>query len=335
MQQRAEFGAIGYSQVGGLNARGRLLVIAPDGRLPLAVERAAQSLELECRTGRLADLADGAGANDMVWIVTDEALEQDELAIIRSLSGSAAVILECSRHSVDGVWAALGDDPQVSILIEPDQHERLIALSGLYRTLSGAMHSPVATRHDEQLKQLQDEVARIARLLARLDQNPEPQLGSAPDRSRRPDYAPPSPFIDDHVRDFSRSFGAEAAIQPFRQSVPAPVTAQQVRQMIRLRRARDRFFESDLFADPAWDMLLDLYAARLERTRVAVSSLCIAAAVPATTALRWIKSLTSAGLFDRQADPLDGRRIFVALSDAAADKLHDYFTAIRDEGLTI
>jgi hypothetical protein len=43
---------------------------------------------------------------------------------------------------------------------------------------------------------------------------------------------------------------------------------------------REQFFGPDLFADPAWDILLDLYAARLEQQRVAVSSLCIAAAVP-------------------------------------------------------
>ena len=61
-------------------------------------------------------------------------------------------------------------------------------------------------------------------------------------------------------------------------------------------------------------MLLDLMAARLEENRVAVSSLCIAAAVPATTALRWIKALTDRGLFVRVADPQDGRRVFIELS---------------------
>jgi len=36
-------------------------------------------------------------------------------------------------------------------------------------------------------------------------------------------------------------------------------------------------------ADPAWDMLLDLTAARAESRAVSVSSLCIAAGVPTTT----------------------------------------------------
>src|SRR3546814_16438627 len=47
--------------------------------------------------------------------------------------------------------------------------------------------------------------------------------------------------------------------------------------LLRRRRQRDEAFPKDLFADPAWDMLLDLYAAQqLERPPIAVSSLCIA-----------------------------------------------------------
>src|SRR3546814_9724336 len=91
--------------------------------------------------------------------------------------------------------------------------------------------------------------------------------------------------------------------------------------MLRQRRMREQYFPADLFADPAWDMLLDLYAARLERQPVSVSSLCIAAAVPATTALRWIKTMTDAGLFLREADPNDGRRIFIALAEGAFDAM--------------
>src|SRR5690606_396517 len=67
---------------------------------------------------------------------------------------------------------------------------------------------------------------------------------------------------------------------------PVEVDAAFVRGIIRARRLRDQFFRGELFADPAFDTLLDLYAARLEGRRVAVSSLCIAASVPATTALR-------------------------------------------------
>lgn len=115
---------------------------------------------------------------------------------------------------------------------------------------------------------------------------------------------------------------------------PAPgdeprVDAPFIRAMIRARRLRDQYFRRAMFADPAWDMLLDLMAARLEKNQVAVSSLCIAAAVPATTALRWIKALTDQGLFVRCADPQDGRRVYIELSDETARALAAYLRAVQ------
>ena len=62
-------------------------------------------------------------------------------------------------------------------------------------------------------------------------------------------------------------------------------------------------------------MLLDLTASRIEDKPVSVSSLCIASAVPATTALRWIKLMTDRGMLERRADSADARRIFIDLSD--------------------
>jgi len=105
-----------------------------------------------------------------------------------------------------------------------------------------------------------------------------------------------------------------------------------IRSIIRVRRMRDHFFKGDLFADPAWDMLLDLMAARVERQRVAVSSLCIAAAVPPTTALRWIKSLCDQGLFVRVADPEDGRRVFIELSGETAARMEAYLRSAQRAG---
>lgn len=95
------------------------------------------------------------------------------------------------------------------------------------------------------------------------------------------------------------------------------IDAAMVRRLIRLRRDRERHFPAEIFADPAWDMLLDLTAARMERIDVPVSSLCIAAAVPTTTALRWIRTLTVAGLMQRTTDAGDARRSFITLSDTA------------------
>lgn len=102
-----------------------------------------------------------------------------------------------------------------------------------------------------------------------------------------------------------------------------------VREHIRQRRMRADFFPADVFSDPVWDMLLDLYAAHYEGHAVSVSSLCIAAAVPATTALRWIKTMTGHGWLVRTRDEQDGRRVYVHLSDETRLKLDIYLDALQ------
>ena len=75
-------------------------------------------------------------------------------------------------------------------------------------------------------------------------------------------------------------------------------------------------------------MLLDLTAARVEHTRVSVTSLCIASGVPPTTALRWIGQMTEAGLLERVEDETDRRRAFITLTDAAAEAMARYFAEL-------
>jgi len=69
----------------------------------------------------------------------------------------------------------------------------------------------------------------------------------------------------------------------------------------RLRRLRDEVFGDLTFADPRWDMLLDLFIAREKDRKITVSSACIGAAVPATTALRHLSALVRDGLVERVA----------------------------------
>lgn len=105
------------------------------------------------------------------------------------------------------------------------------------------------------------------------------------------------------------------------------VTERDVLAILKARRRRTRFFPDDLFADPAWDILLELYAAELGQRRIAISSVCLGAAVPATTALRWINALEKKGLVSRRNDPFDGRRVFIDLSETGLKSLDAYFAA--------
>lgn len=113
------------------------------------------------------------------------------------------------------------------------------------------------------------------------------------------------------------------------------VSERHIEKLLRLRRKRDQFFGTSLFADPAWDILLELYAAELGQRRMWVGSLGVGAAVPATTALRWMKILESKGLISRSPDHMDGRRVFVALTAAGIRAMEQFFGSVPAEALLI
>lgn len=248
---------------------------------------------------------DAFAASRVIYIEMDEtpaapdAARAFERLLVRlnqdAASGRYASIVSTPAALIDLV-AALAPDARVHQLAEATDLERVAALALAAAPASLSFRDSASENADTlRLARLTDEVARIAGALASLSARAAPA-------ATRP--AASGPNAD-------------------------PIDAEQIRGMIQARRMRAQYFDAELFADPAWDMLLDLAAAHADGQRVAVSSLCIAAAVPATTALRWIRTLTETGLFVRHADPADGRRVFVDLSDGAARGMRGYFDALR------
>lgn len=86
------------------------------------------------------------------------------------------------------------------------------------------------------------------------------------------------------------------------------------RQLYAARRKREKFLP-DLFADPAWDILLDLFIAKVEGKGITVSSACIASAAPPTTGLRYVALLQERKLITRRYDPKDRRKCYLSLTD--------------------
>ncbi|SMF61494.1 winged helix DNA-binding protein [Allosphingosinicella indica] len=214
----------------------------------------------------------------------------ERLAADTAASRYGAVIV-APPALIDAI-AARGEG-RIEHLCDPSEEERALATAAAAGRTQARLHDVVKSGVSPNLQQLSAEVGRIASMLAELSEQGE-------------DAALARAAVEE----------GGAAIDP-----------EALRHFIRVRRMRERFFHPALFADPAWDMLLDLMASRLEGTKVAVSSLCIAAAVPPTTALRWIKTLTDHGLFVRQADPADGRRVFIELSDDAARAMEGWYRA--------
>ena len=101
------------------------------------------------------------------------------------------------------------------------------------------------------------------------------------------------------------------------------VTASLVRAILRIRLLRADYFPAAA-GDPAWTMILELYAAELEGRRLNQSRLTHAAGVPHTTGLRIVHILLEAGVFVSRTDPADGRQLILGLSAEAAGKARAY-----------
>jgi len=94
-------------------------------------------------------------------------------------------------------------------------------------------------------------------------------------------------------------------------------------QIYRTRRRRQRFIAAELLGEPAWDLLLDLFIARLKQERISVTSACQAADVPPTTALRWLGVLSDARLVERLNSETDQRVTWVRITDYGATLMAD------------
>ncbi|MEJ7928110.1 MarR family transcriptional regulator [Sphingobium sp. AN641] len=260
---------------------------------------------------------------DLVLLMCDtpDAALERLLGRLESLAGmgEVALIVVATVEALDLAYATVRSG-RVQLLCEPDIADLAAALVAARDDQARASVVYEQSPEAERLRQLSEEVARLARTLEAMTGARSPAKPSFPLDGKLSDR--PSDYI-----------GMPAPVSPMgHDAPPSPlrdISGGQVRDLLRARRMRADFLPGELFADPAWDMLLDLLAARLDGERVSVSSLCIAAAVPPTTALRWIRTLTDQALVVRHADPLDGRRVFIQLADHAAESLGRWFASTR------
>ena len=99
-----------------------------------------------------------------------------------------------------------------------------------------------------------------------------------------------------------------------------------------LRRSRQCFLDDDLFCEPAWDILLDLFASAIEGRRISVTSSCIASGVPRSTAMRYLTELEERGLVRRSGSERDGRVNYLSLTPFGSAKLRQalrHYAAMR------
>ncbi|WP_375289400.1 winged helix DNA-binding protein [Qipengyuania sp.] len=233
----------------------------------------------------------------------------------RAARAGAEVLAFTSEEALEDVFGCLAS-ARVQYLLDAFPAERLAALGAALGQVPGSRVREMDEEERLALLRLTQEVSRLASKVDRLD----PAYGTKLSH-------------DSHSRSAFPDLAGDTSSRGERHARPSLPDPRLVQQIIRQRRLRGRYFKPDLFADPAWDILLDLTAARAEHRRVSVSSLCIAAAVPPTTGLRWIAQMTEAGLLVREQDDRDRRRAFLTLSDWAAEAMAQYFDALGKDAL--
>ena len=305
-----------------------LLIADAAGAFDTAIERAGGRLMRRVPWSAVEDILPQLAGWPVVAIEA-AGVDDDRLAITLPIlarfieAGMMPAVVAITDDQIDIVTNHLLG-PDIRLLCAPTMVERVDALATaaappvpvLHTNLRGRVHDHDHNREPfhaespgEPLNRLNARVAEIARLVSDLSRDVHRATDDVADR--RPAYgAEPGPAAGTSL-----------------------VRAQEVRRMIAVRHKRGQFFGQfggeALFEDPAWEMLLDLYAAELEGTRVSVSSLCIAARVAPTTALRWITKMTEMALFIRHPDPVDRRRAFMALSPRASEAMRSYMIAVR------
>jgi DNA-binding MarR family transcriptional regulator len=102
------------------------------------------------------------------------------------------------------------------------------------------------------------------------------------------------------------------------------------RDLLRIRSRRCDILGAEIFRDPAWDMLLDLYAHNGIDGAMMVSALCVGSGVPQTTALRHVHRLEQSGLVECTDHPADQRRTMVRLTAPMEPRIERLLAMIQD-----
>ena len=89
--------------------------------------------------------------------------------------------------------------------------------------------------------------------------------------------------------------------------------------LLRIRRGRTSELPAELFSEPAWDLLLELFVADAQGHRLTGREVGTRCAIPATVMTMWLRHLTKTGLL--LGDGVVDLDAVLTLSRAALEKM--------------
>jgi DNA-binding MarR family transcriptional regulator len=103
------------------------------------------------------------------------------------------------------------------------------------------------------------------------------------------------------------------------------VTADDIRAVLQLRRARESVLGEDLFGEPAWDILLQLYRSELNGDPSHLDDLARTLRMPPSVVARWTTALCEHGLIACSSDALNSAEVTAELSSRGSLLMRQLF----------
>lgn len=134
--------------------------------------------------------------------------------------------------------------------------------------------------------------------------------------------------IDDRLRRIRDELAVVESLM--RSETEARISAADVGRIVRsAREGVGRFFDPNMFADPAFDMLLFVFLEEEAGRPVETSACYRASGVPRTTAVRWINMMVASGMFISAPHPTDRRLALLSLSEDTRTRVRQWLTGMR------
>lgn len=127
------------------------------------------------------------------------------------------------------------------------------------------------------------------------------------------------------LADVAQEADAHSATPGDSASLPDPRTF--FSQLLALRRARDTFFDGALFGEPAWDIMLALMIARIDKREMRLSELAALTHSTESVARDHVRALKDAQLIERYDDGDDDGDYCISLSAEAARRMAELYRA--------
>jgi hypothetical protein len=121
-------------------------------------------------------------------------------------------------------------------------------------------------------------------------------------------------------RAISRLLAKGAGRRPTSPAAAVHGTVERIRDAQGRRKSRDRLFGVQMFGEPPWDIMIELFIADCEGRQASIGDLCDSSLLERSTVMRWLQILEMENILTRTPNPHN-----ILLSGSARAAMCRYF----------